>query len=172
MIGGSIIWMFFNNDCTTTPAINKVIKNASTGIRKEGNLSVTPYLTFFHIDVAFKLAKVIHMRKWAESPSVKIHVLTSMPWNFVWRVSQSMINMSLPDKSLCIDSYAMGVDTPYNKSIASRVKRSYKKPRGATFISSSSSFQTKMDTLIKKLDLSHHFSHWQSHLTLIEHYWY
>ena len=91
-----------------------------------------------------KLPKVIQRRNWAASPFIKIHVLKYMPSNFVWRVLQSLINISLPDKCLSIYSHVMGIDTPYNKSIASRVQSSYSPPRGETFISSSSSFQTNL----------------------------
>ena len=47
------------NICVTTimpPALLsiKVVKKASRVIRKDGNLSSTPYLSFFHLDVTFK----------------------------------------------------------------------------------------------------------------------
>ena len=76
--------------------------------------------------------------------SIKICVLKYMPSNFLWGVLQPLINMSLPDKCLSIDSHAMGVDTSHDESIAIRVQSSYTKPRGEKFISSSSSFQTNL----------------------------
>ena len=76
--------------------------------------------------------------------------------NFMQTLLQSLINMSLPDKYLSIDSIAMGVVTQYNQCIISRLHSSYSTPRGETFISSPSSFQTNlprnithMETLIK-----------------------
>ena len=102
-----------------------------------------------------------------------------MQSNFVLTVSQSLINISLPDKGLSIDSFAMSLDTPYNKSIASMVQSSYNTSTGGTFISSSSSFQTNLSINIthngdfdQKVDLSHHFPHQQSHLMLIQHHLY
>ena len=52
--------------------------------------------------------------------------------------------MSLSDKCLSIDSHAMGVDTPCNEYIASRVQSRFSTPRRETFISSSFSFQTNL----------------------------
>ena len=129
MAAGSIIWTFMT--MYTPPLVPSitVIKKGSTGTRMGGNISVTPYLTFFHVDVSFET-------------SVKLHVLMSMPSNFVWIVLQSLMNMRLSDKCLSMESHVIGVDTPHNKSIASRVQKSYSAPKGGTYISSSSSFQT------------------------------
>ena len=75
-----------------------------------------------------ELAKFIYQRK--QAATVKLHGQMSMQSNFMQRVLQSLMNMSLLDKCLSMDSHAMGVGTSHNESIASRVQRSYSTPKG------------------------------------------
>ena len=162
-----------DNDCMNTADINYSFKRHQQASGRMANLwsllsdSLPYWCNFWILLKSFTWGSELHL-----------HLLKFMYWHSCNQIlCEEFCNhwwtWVCLTKSLSIDSHVMGVDTPHNKSIANRVQVSYNTPRGRIFNSSSSSFQTILSRDIihngdyNQRNLSYHFSHQQSHLTLI-----